>query len=110
MRAPADGTIAFAGPVAGRTVVVIDHGDGLRSTLEPVTDPIALGSRIAAGDRIGDLSADGRHCENACLHLGARIGENYVSPLAFLEPAYSILLPLAGEPIRPSGAPSDRSR
>jgi hypothetical protein len=34
-----DGTVAFAGAVGGRTVVTIDHGDGLVSTLDSVTPP-----------------------------------------------------------------------
>ncbi len=35
--APAPGIVAYAGTVADRPLVTIDHGDGLVTTLEPVT-------------------------------------------------------------------------
>ena len=36
IRSAAAGTVAFAGMVAGRPVVSIDHADGIRTTYEPV--------------------------------------------------------------------------
>src|SRR6187455_2554337 len=46
------GTISFAGPLAGRGVVVVDHG-ATRTTYEPVTATLAVGTPVAAGTPIG---------------------------------------------------------
>ena len=88
VRAAADGVVAFAGSVAGRGVVSIDHADGIRTTYEPVTAVIASGDIVARGTVIGTLDAghpglggtvpgDG----GATLHWGARTGpQSYVDP------------------------------
>lgn len=54
VRSPADGRIAFAGAVAGRLVVTIDHGDGLVTTLEPVATGLVAGDRVARGAVVGN--------------------------------------------------------
>ncbi len=82
--AVAAGEVTFAGPVAGRGVVVVDHG-GLRSTYQPVTPAVTAGDRVEAGQRIGRLTSAHSHCApSACLHLGAKRGELYVDPLSLL--------------------------
>ena len=103
--APADGTVLFAGTVVDRGVISIDHGPATQtntntntntntsvtSSFEPVIATVAAGDRVAAGDVIGHVS-EGTHC--ACLHLGARINGEYVSPLAFLSAIdRAVLLP-----------------
>jgi len=91
-----DGTVAFAGAVAGRGVVTIDHGDGLVSTLDSVSPLVAAGDPVEQGDTVGTVSAG--HCPpNApCLHLGARLDGRYVDPAPYLPtPAWPILLPEA---------------
>ncbi|WP_432494311.1 peptidoglycan DD-metalloendopeptidase family protein [Kineococcus gypseus] len=95
--APAAGVVVFAGPVAGRGVVVLEHAGGLRSTLEPVVAGRPAGARVAAGEVVAAV-ADGGHCgRRACLHLGARRGEDYVDPLALLGAAEPpVLLPPGG--------------
>ena len=35
---PAAGTVSFVGVVVDRPVITIDHGDGLRSSFEPVRE------------------------------------------------------------------------
>ena len=87
---PADGVVRFAGWVADRPVLSVDH-EGVLSTFEPVEALVQKGERVARGQVIGHLST-GPHC--ACLHMGARQGENYLSPLAMLSivPA-AVLLP-----------------
>ena len=42
--APAAGTVSFAGPVAGRGVVAIDHGDGVVSAVEPLDASVVEGT------------------------------------------------------------------
>lgn len=81
--APDDGVILFAGVVVDRPVVTIDHGEGLVSTLEPVTTSLPTGTRVAAGDVVGTL-ADGGHAARGALHLGARLDGVYINPLLLL--------------------------
>ena len=64
------GVVTYAGVLAGRGVVVVDHG-ATRTTYEPVTAVVKVGSHVAAGDRIGTLEAVQSHCApRACLHWG----------------------------------------
>ncbi len=92
--APSDGVVTFAGVVVDRPVLTIDHGDGLRSSFEPVTSDLKPGDTVRKGQAIGSLDAG--HCSaTACLHWGVRRGEDYVNPLGFVEDLRpSILLPL----------------
>lgn len=81
--APAAGTVAFAGRVADRPLLTIDHGDGLVSTLEPVDPTVAAGERVARGQVVGSL-ADGGHAPPGSVHLGARLNGDYIDPLGLL--------------------------
>ncbi len=79
------GRVAFAGQVAGRGVVSIDHPDGLRTTYEPVSGTVSKGEPIEAGTAIGALAAGHLGCGHpACLHWGVRRGEDYLNPLSLL--------------------------
>ena len=49
------GRVVFAGGLAGRGVVSVEHSGGLRTTYEPVTASVAAGSTVAAGQPIGVL-------------------------------------------------------
>lgn len=94
-----DGTVAFAGAVGGRTVLTIDHGSGLVSTLDSVTPLVAAGDEVAQGDAVGRVSVG--HCPATapCLHLGARVDGRYVDPMAYLPPArWPVLLPESAWP------------
>ncbi len=92
--APAAGSVSFAGPVAGRGVVVVAHDGGLRSSFEPVTAPVAVGTRVEPGDPVGSLAASGSHCAPSnCLHWGIRRGETYLDPMSFLDRGPIVLLP-----------------
>ncbi len=86
VRAAAAGTVTYAGRLAGRGVVVVDHG-GVRTTYEPVDASVAVGRRVAVGQGIGVVHADARapaHCATTCLHWGLRRGEVYLDPLLLL--------------------------
>lgn len=90
------GTVSFVGMIAGRGVVVIDHGD-TRTTYEPVTSEVARGTPVAAGDVIGALTLPGSHCfPAACLHWGWIRGQTYLDPLRLVGGGPVRLLPLAG--------------
>ncbi|RFA16059.1 hypothetical protein B7R22_04810 [Subtercola boreus] len=74
------GTVSFAGVVVDRPLVSLTHGDGLLSSVEPVTPTVALGETVAVGQQIG-VVATSSHCELGCVHLGLRRNGEYVSPL-----------------------------
>lgn len=80
-----DGTVVFAGMVAGRPVLSIDHRSGLRTTYEPVTATVAAGDAVRGGEQVGRLEPGHVGCGRpACLHLGLRDGKDYLDPLALL--------------------------
>lgn len=95
VRAALPGRISFAGSLAGRGVVVVDHGS-TRTTYEPVTATVSVGDLVAAGDPIGRLQVVGSHCfPAACLHWGWIEGaETYLNPLRLVGEGPIRLLPL----------------
>ncbi|MGH9228069.1 MAG: peptidoglycan DD-metalloendopeptidase family protein [Acidimicrobiales bacterium] len=71
--ASADGTVVFAGPVAGTLHVTLHHADGVRTSYSFLgAIEVVLGQRVRAGDRVG---AAGER-----LHFGARAGDAYFDP------------------------------
>ena len=93
--AAGDGVVVFAGMVAGRPVVSVDHASGLRTTYEPVDAVVGAGQRVARGTVLGTLAAGHPGCPAAaCLHWGLRRGEDYLDPLSLLEPPEVRLLPM----------------
>jgi murein DD-endopeptidase MepM/ murein hydrolase activator NlpD len=88
------GVVAFAGLVAGRPVVSVEHTDGLRTTYEPVQPGVAAGQVVARGSPLGVLVAGHAGCPvEACLHWGLRRGDTYLNPLSLLRPPRVRLLP-----------------
>lgn len=93
------GIVVFAGPVAGRPVISIDHPNGLRTTYEPVTATVTPGQPVVRGQPIGALQPGHSGCAAAaCLHWGVRRGEEYLDPLWLLSPGHVRLLPNPGRP------------
>lgn len=86
--APAPGTVAFAGVVAGKPVVSLDHAGGIRTTYEPVRAMVRQGDAVAAGQPIGQITTAHPGCPRAwCLHWGARhsaVPDSYFDPLTLL--------------------------
>lgn len=104
------GTVTFAGRLAGRGVVVVDHG-GLRTTYEPVAAAVHVGDPVAGGQVVGLLALAGSHClPSACLHWGLIEGGQdgtYLDPLTLVGGGPVRLLPLAGAlPAPPASAPA----
>ena len=98
---PESGTVSFVGVVVDRPVVTIDHGNGLRSSFEPVDSTLRAGDAVAKGDTIGTLLPG--HCGTwPCVHWGVRRGEEYLNPLGFvMDLRPSVLLPVAHGPEAP---------
>ncbi|MFE1591746.1 M23 family metallopeptidase [Nocardia sp. NPDC058705] len=99
--AAGEGIVVFAGKVAGKPVVSVDHPGGLRTTYEPVEAKVEVGSRVSRGTPIGTLLAGHEGCPAAaCLHWGARREtgahnrREYVDPLGLLHEVPVRLKPL----------------
>lgn len=98
VRSPVSGVVEFAGPVAGRTVITVVRPDGLRASLEPLTDVLPVGATVVAGDVVGSVAPDpqatGGHClPESCVHWGVRVAGDYVDPLSLLGAVPVVLLP-----------------
>lgn len=91
--APAAGKVSFVGVVVDRPVITIDHGNGLRSSFEPVKSTLRTGSAVGEGSVLGRALPG--HCGGTpCVHWGVRRGDEYLNPLAFvMDLRPSILLP-----------------
>jgi hypothetical protein len=88
------GRVSFAGPLAGRGVVVVDHG-ATRTTYEPVAASVRVGDVLTRGQPIGSLELAGSHCfPQACLHWGWLRGPTYLDPLLLVGGGRIVLLPL----------------
>jgi len=96
VRASAPGRVHFAGVVAGRPSVSVDHG-GVRTTYTPVRATVSRGEVVAAGDVVGVVV--GGHCDGLpCLHWGLTDGIDHFDPLAYLEQRRVRLLPGGSRP------------
>lgn len=97
--APRDGRVTFAGPVAGRQVLVIAHPGGWRTSLEPVVPVVAVGTEVRAGQPVARLDAAVGHCATSCLHWGVRLFDRYLDPLTLVLTGRVVLLPTGGWPL-----------
>jgi hypothetical protein len=100
VQAALSGRVSFTGRIAGRGVVVVDHG-AFRTTYEPVSPTVGVGDLVRASTRIGRLELFGSHCFPAwCLHWGLIEGrDDYRDPLTLVGAAPVVLLPLYAEPL-----------
>jgi murein DD-endopeptidase MepM/ murein hydrolase activator NlpD len=88
------GRVTFADRLAGRGVVVVDHGE-TRTTYEPVSASVHVGDVVLRGQPLGTLEVSGSHCfPRACLHWGWRRGDTYLDPLLLVGAGPIRLLPL----------------
>ena len=95
LRSPATGVVSFSGVVVDREVLTIDHGDGRKSSFEPVTATVRRGERVERGQVVARVAAPGHGPRGESVHWGVREHGEYVNPLQFvvdLRP--SVLLPV----------------
>lgn len=86
VRAPADGVVAFAGPVAGGLFVSVEHPDGVRTTYSWLSAVVVkAGASVGRGDVLGRTGQGHAGIEPPHLHLGARFAGVYLDPLLLLE-------------------------
>lgn len=94
-----DGVIMFAGSIAGKPTISLDHGwhprlskRPIRSTYEPVYSILPQGTTVSAGQLLGFTARGNSHCDQICLHLGLKVGkDSYVSPLLLWSRSASLL-------------------
>lgn len=83
--ASAAGTVRFAGPVAGRTWVTLDHGAGLVTSYGPLADlAVRTAARVRRGQPVGWTAGAPHPGAVASLHWSARRDGVYVDPLRLL--------------------------
>ena len=96
--APGSGTVIFSRQVAGKSVVTLQHSDGLKTAFEPVCGSLPPNFTVVTGQIIGSVCATGytSHCApEICLHFSLRSNGNYLSPLALIGGlAPSVLVPV----------------
>lgn len=104
VRAVDDGTVVFAGSVGRYRHVVVDHGDGLRSTYAYLRSPTVV--RHQAVER-GQMVA----VADAGFHLTARLDDVYVDPLLLMNGAQVVIrLVPSDPPVRDGAGNPDRGR
>lgn len=95
--AAGDGLVLYAGPLADRSLVSIEHRGGLRTTYEPVQPSVQVGQYVGRGQVIGMLLAGHPGCPAVapmvCLHWGAHRQRTYLNPLRLVESGQLRLLP-----------------
>lgn len=91
--AAGSGLVLYAGPLADRSLVSIEHASGLRTTYEPVRPVVHVGQRVTRGQVIGTLLPGHRGCPGVCLHWGVHRGDVYLDPLALVDALHVRLLP-----------------
>lgn len=93
VRSPAAGVVTFADVVVDRPVLTVTHAGGLRSSLEPVTATVDVGTPVTAGEAVGTLGPGPDHCAaGSCLHWGVRRGDVYLDPLDLLPGSGPVVL------------------
>ena len=81
------GVVSFAGMVAGSLHVVIDHGDGLRTSSSFLARiDVHRGDRVVRGQVIGVAGGIGPEHAAGVFHFGLRVGETYVDPMKLFAP------------------------
>lgn len=86
--AVAEGVVHFVGKVVDRAVISIRHPGSYLSAYEPVCSELKVGATVLVGELIGEICESdpiySPHCQKTCLHLSARLGQEYLSPQALM--------------------------
>lgn len=83
VRATADGSVSFAGSVAGMRTVTVDHGHGMKTSVSHLLEiSVVPGQEVATGEVLGVSGFP--HGESG-VHFSVRVGGAYVDPETFLD-------------------------
>jgi murein DD-endopeptidase MepM/ murein hydrolase activator NlpD len=90
VRAAADGTVIFAGQVAGELYVTLRHADGIRTSYSYLAQlAVVAGQEVTRGQLLGVTTAR--------FQVGARLGDTYIDPATlWTGPLRVFLVPLTG--------------
>ena len=104
--APLDGTVAFAGSVAGSLFISIDHPDGVRTTYSWLSSiAVKKGDVVTTGSPIGGTGWGHPGVTPPHLHFGTKVGSDYLDPMSLLVPQSVVdivhLAPLAAVWVAP---------
>ncbi len=93
--AAGDGRVIYAGPLADRSLVAIEHPDGIRTSYEPIAPSVHIGQHVVGGQLIGNLLPGHPGCPAGlvCLHWGAHRDQRYLNPLRLVGSGAVRLLP-----------------
>ena len=87
VRASNDGTVSFAGDVAGALHVVVAHEGGIRTSYSFLASAdVRAGQHVSRGQVIGRAGGTGDGHGAGVLHFGVRIGDRYVDPMLLFRP------------------------
>jgi hypothetical protein len=86
-RAAGDGTVVFAGEVAGALHVVVAHVGDLRTSYSFLLEiDVEVGQALRGGDVVGTTGGAGEGHGVGVLHFGLRRGDQYLDPMALFRP------------------------
>jgi hypothetical protein len=87
VRAANDGTVSFAGDVAGSLHVVVAHEGGIRTSYSFLASAeVHAGEHVVRGQLIGRAGGSGDGHGAGVVHFGARVGDRYVDPTLLFRP------------------------
>jgi hypothetical protein len=82
-----DGTVSFAGDVAGSLHVVVAHDGGIRTSYSFLSRvDVRTGQRVRRGQVVGAAGGVGDGHLVGVLHFGVRIGDRYIDPMVLFGP------------------------
>lgn len=98
------GVVVFAGPLAGRGVVSVEHG-GIRMSYEPVVPLVAAGDPVIVGQPVALVAPLPGHCGvRTCLHWGAfvtlSVPRRYIDPRVLVGAGPVRLVPAGARGVR----------
>ena len=83
-----DGTVSFAGAVAGTLHVTVAHAGGLRTSYSFLASvAVHAGQAVRRGEVVGSTGGIGPDHDGGVLHFGLRVGDRYVDPMVLFRPA-----------------------
>lgn len=82
VRAAASGQVHFAGLVAGKPVISVQHNNGEFTSYEPVQALVKRGQSVQRGQVLGVVAKGHKGCPQlGCVHFGLRDAQkNYLNP------------------------------
>ncbi len=87
VRAANDGTVSFAGSVAGALHVVVAHEGGIRTSYSFLASiDVRVGQTVTRGQVVGRAGGSGDAHGPGILHFGVRVGDRYVDPMLLFRP------------------------